>query len=272
MRNLSVEDNKSWSYKAHFENNLPGEVSGRSFEENVFEMYKNPATDLVNIGQILTVIERTGVRRSDPRLQQMMTKLSRHHKKHGEENTTIENLNLDLQTFSKMVEADRVLLAQTCQNKMIIPDWQPFCQIIKDIFKKCKSNTKGTVASYIPQLAKYSNDLWGLSVCTVDGQRLSLGNVDTAFTLQSCSKPFTYGVCLQQLGHEHVHQYIGYEPSGRNFNEICLDRKNKPHNPMLNGGAIMSCALILNKIDPRSSLADKYDFLFNNLHKLGGYE
>ena len=75
MRNLSVEDNKSWSYKAHFENNLPGyvslmfmnwkqsfsiilifrEVSGRSFEENVFEMYKNPATDLVNIGQILTV-------------------------------------------------------------------------------------------------------------------------------------------------------------------------------------------------------------------------
>ena len=39
---------------------------------------------------------------------------------------------------------------------------------------------------------------------------------------------------------------------------------------MLNGGAIMSCALILNKIEPRSSLADKYDFLFNNLHKLGG--
>ena len=27
MRNLSVEDNKSWSYKAHFENNLPGYVS-----------------------------------------------------------------------------------------------------------------------------------------------------------------------------------------------------------------------------------------------------
>ena len=132
------------------------------------------------------------------------------------------------------------------------------------IISRCKSNTKGTAASYIPQLAKamqlfidvklftnwslqYSNDLWGLSVCTVDGQRLSLGNVDTAFTLQSCSKPFTYGVCLQHLGHEHVHRYIGgdnqhnspyrisidincisgYEPSGKNFNEICLDRKSK---------------------------------------------
>ena len=100
----------------------------------------------------------------------------------------------------------------------------------KVIISRCKSNTRGSVASYIPQLAKamyssafcntnfsfqYSNDNWGLSVCTVDGQRLSLGNVDTAFTLQSCSKPFTYGVCLQQLGHEHVHQYIGGDkPAG----------------------------------------------------------
>ena len=41
---------------------------------------------------------------------------------------------------------------------------------------------------------------------------------------------------------------------------------------MLNGGAIMSCALILNLIQPRSDLADKYDFLFNNLNRIGGYE
>ena len=67
--------------------------SGQSFEENIFEMYKDPATGLVNIGQILTVkhtetltltqiylyvciysevVERTGVRRTDPRLGRMM--------------------------------------------------------------------------------------------------------------------------------------------------------------------------------------------------------
>ena len=39
---------------------------------------------------------------------------------------------------------------------------------------------------------------------------------------------------------------------------------------MLNGGAIMSCALILDLIQPISGLADKYDFLFNSLHKIGG--
>lgn len=50
---------------------------------------------------------------------------------------------------------------------------------------------------------------------------------------------------------------------------MMVSSPDKPHNPMLNGGAIMSCALI-NTLQPRSGLADKYDFLFNSLHKIGG--
>lgn len=129
------------------------------------------------------------MRRQDLRLRQMMSKLSEYHKQNGEENTTLENLNLDLSTFTKMIADNRVLLSQTLQNKMKIPDWQPFTQIIKDIFLKwvkingcqallevlvmslnrmkrnmkyysysylfrCKNNNRGNVASYIPQLAK----------------------------------------------------------------------------------------------------------------------
>ena len=44
---------------------------------------------------------------------------------------------------------------------------------------------------------------------------------------QSCSKPFTYAVSLNELGADVVHQYIGQEPSGRMFNELCLDYSNK---------------------------------------------
>ena len=40
-------------------------------------------------------------------------------------------------------------------------------------------------------------------------QRYSRGSVDVPFTMQSCSKPFTYAVCLNELGSEEVHQYVG---------------------------------------------------------------
>ena len=62
---------------------------------------------------------------------------------------------------------------------------------------------------------------------TVDGQRYSIGDVNIPFTMQSCSKPFTYGICLNELGPDIVHRYVGHEPSGRNFNEICLDSNSE---------------------------------------------
>ena len=79
------------------------------------------------------------------------------------------------------------------------------------------------MGSYIPQLAAFDRDNWAMSVCTTDGQRFSLGNVNDPFTMQSCIKPFTYAICLNELGPELVHKYVGYEPIGRNVNEICLD-------------------------------------------------
>lgn len=41
-------------------------------------------------------------------------------------------------------------------------------------------------ATYIPQLARASKDSWGVAVCTVDGQRHSVGDVNVPFTIQSC--------------------------------------------------------------------------------------
>jgi glutaminase len=67
------------------------------------------------------------------------------------------------------------------------------------------------------------SEQWGLAVCTIDGQRFSIGDAEIPFTLQSTSQAITYGICLSELGEGRVHQYQGREPSGRNFNEIALD-------------------------------------------------
>jgi len=239
---------------------------------NLFSMYRHPDTGLVNVGQILTVIERTGVRRTDSRLKQLMDNLEEYKKEHGDENARIDSLNVPVETFQSLADPNIILVTQTMKNKMVIPEFPAFCQRIKDMFLKCEDNTGGKVATYIPQLARSDPSLWGLSICTVDGQRYSLGDVDALFTLQSCSKPFTYAICLKELGSEVVHKYIGQEPSGRNFNEICLDKSGKPHNPMLNAGAIMSCSLMLQLVEPHSSLADMYDFLLQYIQRIAGDE
>lgn len=72
-----------------------------------------------------------------------------------------------------------------------------------------------------------SPDFFGVSVCTVDGQRTSFGDTKVPFCVQSVSKAFNYAIAASELGAEKVHQYIGQEPSGRLFNDICLDLNRK---------------------------------------------
>ena len=107
------------------------------------------------------------------------------------------------------MKQDFQIISAAFKNQFIIPKFNEFCEMISSIYKDCQTITDGNVASYIPQLASYSPDYWGVSICTVDGQRYSKGDVKVPFTMQSCSKPFTYAVCLNELGSDTVHQYVG---------------------------------------------------------------
>ncbi len=59
------------------------------------------------------------------------------------------------------------------------------------MFIKVKEVAGGKVAAYIPQLARMDSNYWAVSICSIDGQRHSLGETLIPFTLQSCSKPLT---------------------------------------------------------------------------------
>lgn len=52
-------------------------------------------------------------------------------------------------------------------------------------------------------------DKWGVAACTTDGQMFTQGDVNDYFSIQSSSKPITYGMALAERGEEFVHSYVG---------------------------------------------------------------
>jgi len=104
---------------------------------------------------------------------------------------------------------------------------------------------EGEVATYIPELAKADPNAFGICLATTDGHVYEVGESREPFTIQSISKPFAYGLALEDRGPERVLAKVGVEPSGEAFNSIRLSPGGgRPLNPMVNAGAIATCGLV----------------------------
>ncbi len=77
--------------------------------------------------------------------------------------------------------------------------------------------TAGTVATYIPELARADPEKFGIAIATVDGPGYDVGDAGVSFTIQSISKPFVFGLALEDYGHEELPARVGVEPSGDAF-------------------------------------------------------
>ena len=113
------------------------------------------------------------------------------------------------------------------------------------LYERHLATDEGAVATYIPELSGVDPSLFGICLATVDGSVYEAGDARVPFTIQSMSKPLTYGLALERLGREAVRRRIGVEPSGDAFNAIFFDPStNRPYNPMVNAGAITVAGIV----------------------------
>src|SRR5262249_41616722 len=116
---------------------------------------------------------------------------------------------------------------------------------LRSLHERFRGLEDGVVATYIPELAHADPRWFGISIATADGYVYEVGDTRQPFTIQSISKPFVYGLALEDRGRAAVLERIGVEPTGDAFNEISLESPTgRPRNPMINAGAIAATSLV----------------------------
>lgn len=135
---------------------------------------------------------------------------------------------------------------------------------LQSLHQKYAEVKDGNLADYIPELTKANPDWFGIALVTVDGHVYQEGASREHFTIQSISKPFVFGIALEDCNYTAINKKVNTEPSGEAFNRISLEHDTgRPRNPMINAGAIaMSGSVSGNNADERiSHIMEKFALL-----------
>jgi glutaminase len=218
----------------------------------------NPGSDgQISPLEVLSRLERCGLQPGDPRITEALTGLA------GADGGSRQ---INFTQFKALARHNSGLIRRAVEGNLAVPDFAALTADITRMYDELLPVRSGAVADYIPQLKRVDPDQLAIAVCTVDGQRFWIGDAATAFCLQSVSKTVSYCLALDEHGTEAVHQHVGREPSGQSFNELALNPKGLPHNPMVNAGAIMTTSLIR----PQEDIADRFDLVAATWRRLAG--
>ena len=127
----------------------------------VFQSEETNKIDKIALGQFVVALENTGLRRSDPRLAEMLKKLKNF--------SSSDKKFLERAEFKSLIMENIVLISRfgypqqkdffthqfrALRHQLIIPDFRGFTNIIELLFEKSRSVEEGKIPSYIPQLAR----------------------------------------------------------------------------------------------------------------------
>ncbi|NLW39844.1 MAG: glutaminase A [Tissierellia bacterium] len=138
-------------------------------------------------------------------------------------------------------------------------------ELLDRLIEKNKPLTdKGQVASYIPALKKANPKDLGICILDIEGNLYCAGDYDRKFTMQSISKVMALILALMDNG-ERVFERVGMKPADYAFNSLYkldLPHGDKPANPMINAGAIVTTSLI------KGEGEEKFDRLLKLLREI----
>tara|TARA_B110000967_G_scaffold65933_1_gene68093 strand:+ start:55684 stop:56598 length:915 start_codon:yes stop_codon:yes gene_type:complete len=122
---------------------------------------------------------------------------------------------------------------------------------IENLYEKVKRiDSKGDLASYIPELANVNSESFGVYISTINSSTFGVGNYSDKFSIQSIAKVLSLSLAYRIIG-ENIWKRVGVEPSGTAFNSLIQLEADKgiPRNPFINAGAIVVADILISNLD-----------------------
>ncbi|EWT02428.1 glutaminase [Intrasporangium oryzae NRRL B-24470] len=145
-------------------------------------------------------------------------------------------------------------------------------RLVTEAYAAHRGDDTGSVATYIPTLAKADPDACAVSVVSVAGESVEAGDVGTGFSIQSVSKPFVLALVHDALGPAEVHTLLGVNATGMPFNSVMAVELNEQRtmNPMVNAGAIATTSLALRLAGADRGADAAWGWLHEGLSRFAG--
>ena len=192
----------------------------------LFDAFDDDGSQTLSRAELVRNLHATGILEDDPRIQGILD-ATRDGDGDGER-------EIGFPEFVALIQHHSGLLQRAMRNSLIVPDFLSLTEEIDRIHHDLLPVRAGRVADCIPRLARIDPEQFAISLCTVDGQRHSVGDADVPFCVQSVSETVSYCMALEEHG--------------------------------VDTGVFMSCALIR----PELSLADRFDHVARTWQRLAG--
>lgn len=202
----------------------------------------------VDAGELIDLMESTGIRPSDPRAYRIFNKLK---------DMASDGTPVDFNRFARLSKYAPKLVSDILKGDLTLPDFPLFKQELMTMYERAARERRGKIwASRADVASKAETDMFAMAACSVSGQRVAAGDVGKKVVLSGVSAPVMYSLAMNQWGEEFMHggdggkPILGREPSGLPDDDLTLNPENRPHNPMMVSGNLLTSSMVWTNLSP----------------------